>query len=308
MEEKIGDVAIIGLGPAGVAAAIYLKRFGLEPVAFEKDRPGGKLNSVQEIDNYPGFHGTGPELAAALGQQLSEYNIATISSNVIAVFPEEYGFRLQAEDGNHCFRSLIVTAGLREKGYTVPGSESYQGRGISRCAVCDGPLFRGQDVAVYGSGRAAFEETVYLASICRRVALICPDADPAAASDLQTEVGSLANVEILKGFKIVGSEGERSLSALTVEGSGGPRRLEIRALFIFIGSTPTTTFLPFPSVISPTGFIVTDEAMRTKVPGLFAAGDVRATKLRQVVTAVSDGALAAVAARDYLKELKKNGR
>lgn len=306
---NIEDIAIIGGGPAGVSAAIYLKRYGYEPVMFEKGLLGGKLNYITEIDNFAGFLGTGQELAANLTRQIADYQIKVINSNVISIQKDGDEFRLEAESGSYRFKAIIVTAGLREKAYEVPGSRAFEQRGISRCALCDGPLYRKKDVAVLGSGNAAVEETIYLASICNRVYLINPEEEFHADARLLGEVENLENVEIKKGYDLVGSRGERALDELALEhrSSKAQERIAVRALFIYIGSTPTTAFLPFPEIISPAGFIKTDELMNTLIPGLFAAGDVRTTKLRQVSTAVSDGAIAATSVRDYLKKLKKNG-
>ena len=169
---QINDVCVIGMGPAGVTAAIYLKRFGFEPICFEPMMVGGKVNVTYEIQNYPGFMGMGPELAMKLEEQVKFNEIKIVRKSVKKVEKVDSVYKVVAGQEEYYFKAVIIATGLKEKEYKVPGEDKYQARGISRCAVCDGPLYRNKPVAVLGGGNSAVEECAYLATICSKVTLI----------------------------------------------------------------------------------------------------------------------------------------
>lgn len=301
--KNVSDVAVVGLGPAGVTAAIYLKRFGFEPICFEPQIIGGKVNVTYLIENYPGFHGSGPELAQKLAEQIEFYGIKKISRQVTGIRRLDETFEIVTEDESHLFKAVIIATGMQEKPYTVPGSEKYGGRGISRCAVCDGPLFRRREVAVVGGGNSAFEEAAYLATICSKVTLINRRTEFRADAQLVNEFRDSANTEIRAPYIIADSDGVNKIETLTLENTLDKSRVEIKTegLFVYVGATPITDFLTINGLLDNRGFIMTDGTAGTAEPGLFAAGDVRVTPLRQVATAVADGAMAAFRAKDFLK-------
>jgi thioredoxin reductase (NADPH) len=307
-ERKIYPVGIIGMGPSGIAAAIYLKRSNISPLCFEQSQVGGKLNIIKEIENYPGFMGEGKELAEKLQKQAAHFEIEIRSESVRSVTQNEDGtFTLKTDRAEYLFQAVIITAGIRDKPFAVKGSETYMENGLSRCAECDAPFHKGKPVAVIGSTSEALKDSVYLASVCSPVYLINPSGQFAASEAEVKNFSSLPNAQIVAPFEIESSQGQRHLEKLNLlnKATGERKTLDVEALFIFLGSTPMSEFLGYMDVLDEKGQIKTDEHMATSVPGLFAAGDVRATPLRQVITAVSDGGIAAVSCRGYLSQLKK---
>lgn len=301
---QVRDIAIIGVGPAGAAAAIYLKRFGFNPICYEYQMIGGKINFTNIIDNYPGFQGEGQNLAANIAKQIEEYDIAVIPSEVKVIRKKDDFFEVETANGKELYNVVIIATGMTEKAYEVPGSTKYKSRAISRCAICDGPLFRQKEVVVLGGGNSAFEEATYLASICSHVTLINRRSEFRADSKLVQEFKSLSNVEIKTPYVIKDSDGENKIESLTLENVEDKTTETIKAdaLFIYIGAIPMTSLLEELDALDERGFIKTNMDMSTSVKGLYAIGDVRNTPLRQIATAVSDGALCAFAIKNYLKE------
>ena len=277
---QINDVCVIGMGPAGVTAAIYLKRFGFEPICFEPMMVGGKVNVTYEIQNYPGFMGMGPELAMKLEEQVKFNEIKIVRKSVKKVEKVDSVYKVVAGQEEYYFKAVIIATGLKEKEYKVPGEDKYQARGISRCAVCDGPLYRNKPVAVLGGGNSAVEECAYLATICSKVTLIHRRDEFRADEQLVNNLKKYQNIDIVTPYVIIDSE----------------------ALFVYVGANPVTDFIDVKDILDERGQIITNENMETKSQGLFAAGDDRQTRLRQVATAVSDGAKAAYSVKEYLKK------
>lgn len=309
MENNNKDVAIIGLGPGGVSAAIYLKRYGMNPIGFEKGLIGGKVNKAQRIENDAGVLSvSGPELGMRLEKQLNDFKIEhhfkevkEITQNEDGTFHIHYG-----KDGYLDVKYVILANGLGEKPFAIPGEEKFSKRGISRCAICDGPLYKGKDVAVIGSNDAAFEEASYLATICHHVTLISKSSRLKASPVLVDRFSSFENATILLSHDIVKCDGETSISTLDVRNKETQEvtSLSIQALFLYVGDMPSSNFLKQEGFVDEKGFIVTDSRMETKIPNIFAIGDCRDTYLRQVSTAVSDGAIAASRIRE--REMKKD--
>ncbi len=309
MEVDKKEVAVIGLGPGGVSAAVYLKRYGMSPYCFEKELVGGKVNRTEKIENYAGIPSIqGPKLGMELETQLSNLDIKPIykeakrlSVNEDGTFHVEYGRGL-----SHDFFYVILANGLLEKPFVIPGQEKFHSRGMSRCAICDGPLYKNKDVAVIGAGNAAFEEALYLASICHHVFLIARRTEYRAQERIVREFASLPNTEILSPYEAVSADGVDSISSLTVRNrqDGKERTLPVQGLFLYVGEIPDTSFLDIQGLDDDHGYIVVDERKMTKVKNLFAVGDCTDTLLRQVVTATSDGAIAATSIyQDYQRNL-----
>lgn len=301
---QINDVCVVGMGPAGVTAAIYLKRFGFEPICFEPMMIGGKVNVTYEIQNYPGFMGMGPDLAMKLEEQVKFNEINVVRKTVKKIEKIDDIYKVIAGQEEYYFKSVIIATGLKEKEYIVPGEDKYQARGISRCAVCDGPLYRNKHVAVLGGGNSAVEECAYLASICSKVTLIHRRNEFRADEQLVNNLKKYKNIEIATPYVIIDSEGNRKIQELTIQNvtDNSTKKVDCEALFVYVGANPVTDFIEIKDVLDERGQIVTNENMETVSPGLFAAGDDRKTKLRQVATAVSDGARAAYSAKEYLKK------
>jgi len=310
MIEELNDVAIIGMGPAGITAAIYLDRSNIKPICFEPGKIGGKLHQVKEIENYTAFLGTGVELAAEMEKQVKHFALDVRKERVISVNPnEDKTYTVVTDNKEYKFRSVIIANGMKEKPFEVKGSEKYFGNGISRCAECDAAFHKGRPVAVIGDTNKAYKEAIYLAGVVGKVYLINEGDKVKADKEVVDEFYSMDNTEIINGYKIANSEGEHHLQKLFLVGTNDASKnmeLEVDALFIFIGATPIYEFLGYMDIVNGSGFINVDDSKMTKNEGVFAAGDCSDTKLRQVVTATADGALAAINCAAYLRKSKKN--
>lgn len=299
------EVAVIGLGPAGVSAAIYLYRYGMTPFCFEKELVGGKVNKTERIENYAGvLDMEGPKLGMEFEKQLSSFSIKPIykevkklSLNDDGTFHLEYGKNLF-----HDFKYVILANGLEEKAFPILGEEEFHKRGISRCAICDGPLYRGKDVAVIGGGNAAFEEAIYLAGICKHVSLIARRKEYRAQEKVVERFQSLNNTSIYAPYQICSAKGQNSIESLLISNKETKEEmsLSIQGLFIYVGDDPRHDFLLIPSLTDEKGYFIVDENKMTRMRNLYAIGDCRINPLRQVATAVSDGAIcASMIFKDY---------
>ncbi len=304
------EVAVIGMGPAGVSAAIYLKRYGMEPVCFEKGMVGGKTNFTDRIENYPGFIGEkGSVLSSNLASQLKDFGIEPVYKSVKELSLNEDGsFLLKYGKVERNFRYVIIANGLTDKPLHLEGEESFRRRGISSCAICDGPLYKEKDVAVVGGGNSAFQEANYLATICNRVYLVSHHRNLKAQEKNINTFNSFGNTELLVPYEPVACTGTNSIESLVLEHNETHERKEIRisGLFVYIGNMPVLDYLKIEGLTNERGYITANPAsMETKVKNLYAVGDCRDTPLRQVTTAVSDGSLAATSIHaDYMDSVK----
>ncbi len=303
------EVAVIGLGPAGVAASIYLKRYGMEPVCFEKELVGGKTNYTDRIENYPGFPGDrGAALANNLSSQLEDFGIEPIYRPVKELSLNEDGsFLIKYGKFERNFRYVIIANGLTDKPLHLEGEENFRRRGISSCAICDGPLYKGKDVAVVGGGNSAFQEANYLATICNHVYLVSHHRNLKAQQRNIDKFNSFENTELILPYEPVACTGTNSIESLILEHDETKERKEISisGLFVYIGNLPVLDYVKIEGLTNERGYIETDPStMETKVKHLYAAGDCRNTPLRQVTTAVSDGSMAATSIHnDYMNSL-----
>ncbi|MBR0206645.1 MAG: thioredoxin-disulfide reductase [Clostridia bacterium] len=301
--EKLG-IAIIGGGPAGLAAGIYAARGGAKVKLFEELFPGGQIVKTHRVENYPGFTG-GPDgyaLAAALEKHASEFELPVIYGSVtdLKLTEKEKTFTVNGEEYAADAVILCMGAGPRKLGH--PEEDKFVGAGVSYCATCDGNFYRGRDVAVVGGGDTAVSDALYLAGLCRQVYLIHRRDQFRAAATLVDRVKRAENVELVLDSTVVGLSGEDRLSAVTVENkfTKEQRELSVGGLFVAVGILPRTELVQGQLDLDEGGFIVTDKYMQTDLPGVFAAGDIRNTPLRQVVTACADGAIAATKAVEYV--------
>lgn len=304
------DVAIIGLGPSGVSAAIYLKRYGMNPICYERELVGGKVNKTEKIENYAGIPSvSGPDLGMKLEEQLDKFSIRPIYQDVKSVKRNEDGsFTVATSKQTRDFRYVILANGLGEKPFPIEGEDKFKKRGISRCAICDGSFYQGKDVAVVGAGNAAFEEASYLSDICSHVTLIARRKEFRAQESAVEEFKNRKNTTILAPYHIVSADGKDSISSIRVQNNetGEESELLIFGLFLYVGEEATSSFVEIPEVKDDKGIILTDNSMETSVSHLYAIGDCRNTTLRQVVTATSDGAIAATSIHDdYQKNTMK---
>jgi thioredoxin reductase (NADPH) len=296
IDEK--EVAVIGLGPGGVTASIYLKRYGMTPFAFEKELVGGKVNKTEKVENYTGIETiSGPDFGPQLENQLSSFDIQPIYKEVKQLSLNEDGtFHLvYGKNIEHDFKYVILASGLNERPFPINGQETFNSRGISRCAICDGPFYKGKDVAVVGAGTAAFEEATYLASIASSVTLIARRTTLRAPEYYVNNFLSHPNAKIKAPYEIIEAKGNQSLESIVIRNKDTDEReeLNISGLFLYVGEAPNIEFIKIDGIFDEKGYIVTDKNLMTKVNNLYAVGDCRDTKLRQISTAVGDGALAA---------------
>lgn len=306
-------VAIIGLGPAGVTASIMLKEWGYEPDVYEVGLTGGLVNQTAEIDNYPGFLGTGMDLAMKFDEDVNRMKIHVVHSIVKNLEKDGDGhFLITTAKGQFLYEAVIVATGTHYRPYDVPGQDKIKGRGFSRCAICDGPLYKNKDVAVVGGGNSAFEEGLYLSSICHSVTLINRRDLFRAPMKVIEMFKARDNTRILTPAVIDSCDGDGKLEKLMLRNPNDPSNkvietLNVSACFVYIGSDPTTQFVKIPGSLDNKGYMAVDEDMNVKdVPGLFGCGDCIDISLRQVATAVGTGSKAGYSAVRYLLRKEKS--
>ncbi len=300
------DVIIIGGGPAGLTAALYAGRARMKAVMFEKLVHGGQVATTQIVENYPGFAKPvkGPELIEAMVLQAKNYGCEMKDAEVREVRIEGDDKVVVAGDGEYRSRTLIIATGASPRTLGIPGETELKGRGVSYCATCDGPLYFGKTVAVVGGGDSACEEGYFLTKFVNKVYLIHRRDELRAVKALQELVLGSEKIEVLWDTVPVAVEGEGGVNRLKVRNvkSGEESELEVDGVFFYVGAIPNTEIFKFELEQDMLGFIKTDENMQTNVPGVYAAGDIRSKALRQIATAVGDGATAVHMAGKYLIE------
>jgi len=304
------NLIIIGAGAAGLAAAQYAARANLAPLLLEEMASGGQALIIDKLENYPGFPEAlpGTELGSRFEEQAVRFGAEIKYVGVQAVRRTGSGFEVQTDDGPLTAAALILATGARHRTLGVPGEKELSGRGVSYCATCDGPFFKGQPMLVEGGGDAACDEAAYLAHLSERVILV-HRRDRFRAQKALAE-RTLRNPHIQVRFntelkEIRGPSGKVEEVTLQDNRAGRTYTERVAAVFVFIGSTPQTRVVEGLGLqLDEGGYVVTDQRMQTSVPGLFAAGDVRASPFRQLVVAAAEGAVAAHAASQDLATLK----
>ncbi|WP_163328102.1 thioredoxin-disulfide reductase [Desulfurobacterium thermolithotrophum] len=304
---KIWDIVIVGAGPAGLAAGIYAGRSQLKTIILDQMLPGGQLLITEFIENYPGFYDgiSGFELSEKLRIHAEKFGALIENSQpVISVNFDGELFNIKTENKEFKGKTLIWAAGSTAKKLNIPGEAEFVGRGVSYCAVCDGAFFKDRIVAVVGGGDSALEEALYLTKFASKVYLIHRRDKFRAVKLIQDRVKKNEKIEPILNKIVVSINGTQFVESLTLKDTqtGEITELPVDGIFIFIGNEPNVA--PILHLVETTekGFIITDEEMKTKTPGLFAAGDVRHKPLKQVVTATADGATAAMSAAKFLEE------
>lgn len=301
------DLVIIGGGPAGLSAGLYAGRAGLNSILIERGVYGGQIVNARIVENYPGFPDSisGPELAEFMRRQATKYGLETNASEVTEVKKcSDNRFDIAISDGKVIAKAVIIATGSEYSKLGVPGEERLTGSGVSYCATCDGFFFRDREVAVIGGGDTALTDALELVQHCRKVYIIHRRDKLRATKSLQEKVFSEPKIELIWNtvvHEIVGDRMLRSLRLRNVK-TGESSSLELDGVFIAVGLKPNSHIFNHLINLDEAGFIVTDEMMRTSVPGIFAAGDIRHNSLRQVITAAGDGAIAANSAFKYLNE------
>jgi thioredoxin reductase (NADPH) len=302
------DLVILGGGPAGLAAGMYASRARIPTILIEKGLPGGQMAATELVENYPGFTEPilGVDLAGKMEAQARRFGLEVIQEDIRSVTTGDKGFLLTGDSGTtHSGRALIIASGASPVKLGVPGELELAGRGVSYCAVCDGPFFRDFEVAVVGGGDSAVEESMYLTRFASHVHLIHRRDELRAVKELQEKAFNEPKITIHWSHTPVEITGENEVQNIRIRSvkDGSEKNIPVGGVFFYVGLTPSTSGFTELVDTDPNGFVITDDTMATSRPGIFAAGDVRCKQLRQISTAVGDGATAAYSAQQYLESL-----
>ena len=304
----MNDLVVLGAGPAGLTAGLYGARAGLKTLVLETKSPGGQILLTDHIENYPGFPDgiTGRGLAA-LFQRQAEKHGCRIRTRIGAVTltTSKATHLLSTPQETYEAKTVVIATGGSPRRLDAPGEKKFSGTGISYCAVCDANFFEGMDVVVVGGGDSALEEAAYLARICRQVFIVHRRDSFRGCEACQCLIRSRSNIHVFMETVVKEFRGGDVLESVRLAKVDGSKAWDVpvSGAFIYIGHIPNTAFLPDSIARDADGWVITDENMRSSVPGIFAAGDVRRKTAKQVSTAVGDGTLAAMAAEKYLLRL-----
>ncbi|HOX42303.1 MAG TPA: thioredoxin-disulfide reductase [Myxococcota bacterium] len=303
-QPALHDVAILGGGAAGYAAAIYAGRARLSTLLVDGMGGGGQLNVIDQIENYPGFPEpiSGPDLQEAMRKQAERFGVAVTFDQIEKVEPWEGGVTLAGAYGSYRARALLVATGAHHRELGVPGEERLKGRGVSYCATCDGNFFKDQRVVVVGGGDTAVKDAIYLSRLVRKLTLIHRRDKLRAEKVMQEKLLSLPNVEPRWDSVVEEVRGEGKVTGVRLKHvkTGAPSELEADGVFVFIGVLPNTALLRGVVELDPAGYVKTDVGMRTSHPHIFAAGDVRSRSVKQIAAAVGDGVTAMLNIQELL--------
>lgn len=298
------DVIIIGGGPAGLTAGIYAQRARLKTLLLEKEVLGGQIAVSDIIENYPGFPSiSGGGLMEKFEEHARGLGLEIKLADVLAIQDKDREKIIKTSEGDFTARAVIVATGAKPKRLGVPGEREFMGKGVSYCATCDGPFFKNRQVLVVGGGDTAVKEAVYLSKIAGKVYLAHRRDQLRAEKIIQEKAFSMPNIEMLLSHVLKEIKGKKGVEKAVLQNlkDSAIREISVEGIFIFVGINPTTDFVDVEK--DDYGFIETDQNMKTSVKGIFAAGDCRTTALKQVSTAVGDGAIAAFMAEKYVEEL-----
>ncbi|MBM7642402.1 thioredoxin-disulfide reductase [Streptococcus loxodontisalivarius] len=301
------DTIIIGAGPAGMTAALYAARSNLKVAMLEQGAPGGQMNNTSDIENYPGYELiSGPELSMKMYEPLEKMGVENLYGIVTGIEDKGDYKVVKTDDESYETKTVIIATGAKHRPVGVAGEEEYTGRGVSYCAVCDGAFFRGQDLLVVGGGDSAVKEGLFLTRFANSVTIVHRRDQLRAQEVLQDRAFANEKVNFIWDSVVKEIKGnDVKVTSVDIENvkTGQVTNHEFGGVFIFVGLDPVSDFVKDLGITDEAGWIITDEQMVTSIPGIFAIGDVRQKKLRQVATAVGDGAIAAMQAYQYVTEL-----
>ena len=308
-KRRFYDVIIIGGGPAGLTAALYLAREGQDTLVIERGGLGGQVGLTQTLDNFPGFDEgiAGSEFAERLGRQARRFGAEIMTQEVSAIVPQgPYQCAITPDGTEYGANAVLLATGARYRRLNVPGEEELLGSRIHFCATCDGAFYQGGRLLVIGGGNSGFEEGLYLTRYAQQVDIVEFAPEVKASRILQEEVAQHPNMRVITNHAVTGFKGGRRLEAVSVtdRATGEQTEWHYDGVFVFIGLTPNSQLVHGQVETDAGGFIVTDKTLMTARPGLFAAGDVRAGSTKQAASAAGEGATAALMIRDYLKQLR----
>lgn len=304
--QRFYDLVVVGSGPAGLTAALYAAREGMETLVIERAGVGGQAGVTERLDNFPGFPEgvTGAEFADRLRAQAERFGVEILPAQEVEAVGAEGDYRsIRTGDGSE-YRSwaVLLALGSTYRRLGVPGEADFIGAGVHFCATCDGAFYRGKDVAVIGGGNSAGEESIFLTRFARNVTIITRDTQLSASKVVVEKVLAHPQIEVVYSSTVAEFKGDSKLQALTLKhlDTGAEREITSAGAFVFIGLQPNTALVKGQVELDPAGFIVTGPDMQTNVLGLFAAGDVRSGSTKQAASAAGEGAAAAIGLRRYL--------
>ena len=290
------EVIVVGSGPAGITSATYLKRANINVCIMEKSAPGGQLNKSSTIENYPGFEKiTGPELAYNFYEQILKLDIPFINEEVIKIEDKTSYKIVETNKKTYTCKGIILALGRKPRSFDNENVSLLEGKGVSYCSLCDGPLFKNQDVSIIGGGNSALEEALYLSDICKSVTIINRRDVLRGDKMLVDKVLKKDNINILYNSEVVEfNKKDDFLESLTINTNGKLNKLDVKACFIFIGYVPATDFLSNLDILDEKGYIKTDKNLKTDIPFIYACGDTINKQVYQIVTATGEGAVSAI--------------
>ncbi|MED4523204.1 thioredoxin-disulfide reductase [Bacillus velezensis] len=308
-EEKIYDVIIIGAGPAGMTAAVYTSRANLSTLMIERGIPGGQMANTEDVENYPGFESIlGPELSNKMFEHAKKFGAEYAYGDIKEIVDGKEYKMVKAGSKEYKARAIVISAGAEYKKIGVPGEKELGGRGVSYCAVCDGAFFKNKELVVVGGGDSAVEEGVYLTRFASKVTIVHRRDKLRAQSILQARAFDNEKIDFKwnKTVKEIHEEnGKVGRLTLVDTVTGEEEEFKADGVFIYIGMLPLSKPFENLGITNEEGYIETNAQMETKVPGIFAAGDIREKTLRQIVTATGDGSIAAQSVQHYVEELEE---
>jgi thioredoxin reductase (NADPH) len=302
------DVIIIGSGPSGLTAALYLAREGMDTLVIEKSGIGGQAGITQTLDNFPGFDEgiSGADFAERLSRQARKFGVELLQAQEVTEIKRDGQYHIVQTSSGRRYHSkaILLTSGARYRRMDIPGEDELIGINVHFCATCDGAFYKGKKVLVVGGGNSGFEEGLFLTRFAAQVDIIVNSQEPKASRILQNKVAEKENMRVLLNHNIKELRGKNKLESVVIEdkNKNESKELNYDGVFVFIGLTPNNDLLKGTANLDQWGFVKT-EYMMTSVPGIFAAGDVRAGSTKQAASAAGEGASAALAIREYLKTI-----
>lgn len=305
-ELKEYDVVIVGAGPAGMTAAVYASRANLSTIMIERGMPGGQMANTADVENFPGFDLiTGPDLSTKMFNHAQKFGAEYTYGDIKSVKVEDGKKIIDLGDKQLLAKAVIIATGAEYKKIGVPGEQELGGRGVSYCAVCDGAFFKQKNLVVIGGGDSAVEEGVYLTKFADKVTIIHRRDQLRAQKILQERAFKNEKIDFIwnSNLKSINEKDGKVGSVTIVDNEGDESTIDTDGVFVYIGMQPLTKPFLDLGITDEVGYIITNDEMETSVPGIFAAGDVRVKKLRQIVTATGDGSIAAQNAQHYIEAL-----
>lgn len=303
--DKIYDVAVVGAGPAGMTAAIYAKRAQLDTILFDHGAPGGKVVTTAFVENYPGFkYIEGPELASHMFEQVLNLGIEFVGREVLEIGADGKYKTLTTKKGVVKAKTIIIASGTQNRKLGIPGEEKYENHGVAYCAICDGNIYKNKPIAVVGGGNSAVEEAIYLSGIVNSIKLIQNGPELTADPVVITHAKQNSKIEIITNTETVEIIGDgKKVNGLKVKNTitGKEEVLDVDGVFVFIGLIPKHVKINQADIIdNNSGYNKVNDDMETIIPGVYSAGDINNKKYRQIATAINDGTIAALNAKNYI--------